>query len=77
MFTKNFISVKSLQDRMASAVSLFTKVLDSLRKELNQIEEQVKIRDEEIAKLTEETAVLRSLHKQNSSVMDNITRMLS
>ena len=65
MFKKSpsteFISVENLQKQVNNAVSLFSTILDNLKKSQDSITVQIDTRDAEIARLSEERQTLDAL----------------
>ena len=81
MFKKSpsteFISVENLQKQVNSAVSLFSTILDNLKKSQDSITAQIDARDAEIARLSEERQTLDALWLTSSRVIDKIDRIIS
>ena len=71
------ISVENLQKQVNSAVSLFSTILDSLKKSQDIITAQIDARDEEIAKLSEERQTLDALWQTSARVIDKIDQIIS
>ena len=81
MFKKSpsteFISVENLQKQVNSAVSLFSTILDNLKKSQDSITVQIDTRDAEIAKLSEERQNLEALWQTSARVIDKIGQIIS
>ena len=81
MFKKSpsteFISVENLQKQVNSAVSLFSTILDSLKKSQDIMTAQIDARDEEIARLSEERQNLEALWQTSARVIDKIGQIIS
>lgn len=81
MFKKSprteFISVKNLQKQVNSAVSLFSTILDNLKKSQDSITVQIDARDAEIARLSEERQNLEALWQTSARVIDKIGQIIS
>ena len=81
MFKKSpsteFISVENLQKQVNSAVSLFSTILDNLKKSQNSITVQIDTRDAEIARLSEERQNLEALWQTSARVIDKIGQIIS
>lgn len=81
MFKKSpsteFISVENLQKQINSAVSLFSTILDNLKKSQDSITVQIDARDAEIAKLSEERQNLEALWQTSARVIDKIGQIIS
>lgn len=81
MFKKSpsteFISVENLQKQVNSAVSLFSTILDNLKKSQDSITVQIDARDAEIAKLSEERQNLEALWQTSARVIDKIGQIIS
>ena len=71
------ISVENLQKQVNSAVSLFSTILDSLKKSQDIMTAQIDARDEEIAKLSEERQTLDALWQTSARVIDKIDQIIS
>ena len=71
------ISVENLQKQVNSAVSLFSTILDSLRKSQDEMTAQIDARDEEIARLSEERQTLDALWQTSARVIDKIDQIIS
>lgn len=81
MFKKSpsteFISVENLQKQVNSAVSLFSTILDNLKKSQDSITVQIDTRDAEIARLSEERQTLDALWQTSARVIDKIGQIIS
>ena len=81
MFKKSpsteFISVENLQKQVNSAVSLFSTILDNLKKSQDNITVQIDARDAEIARLSEERQTLDALWQTSARVIDKIDQIIS
>ena len=81
MFKKSpsteFISVENLQKQVNNAISLFSTILDNLKKSQDNITAQIDARDAEIARLSEERQTLNALWLTSSRVIDKIDRIIS
>ena len=81
MFKKSpgteFISVENLQKQVNSAVSLFSTILDNLKKSQDSITVQIDTRDAEIARLSEEHQNLEALWQTSARVIDKIGQIIS
>lgn len=81
MFKKSpsteFISVENLQKQVNSAVSLFSTILDNLKKSQDNITVQIDTRDAEIARLSEERQNLEALWQTSARVIDKIGQIIS
>lgn len=81
MFKKSpsteFISVENLQKQVNSAVSLFSTILDNLKKSQDSITVQIDTRDAEIARLSEERQNLEALWQTSARVIDKIDQIIS
>ena len=81
MFKKSpsteFISVENLQKQVNSAVSLFSTILDNLKKSQDNITVQIDARDAEIARLSEERQNLEALWQTSARVIDKIDQIIS
>lgn len=71
------ISVENLQKQVNSAVSLFSTILDSLKKLQDIMTAQIDARDEEIARLSEERQTLDALWQTSARVIDKIDQIIS
>ena len=71
------ISVENLQKQVNNAVSLFSTILDSLRKSQDEMTAQIDARDEEIARLSEERQTLDALWQTSARVIDKIDQIIS
>lgn len=71
------ISVENLQKQVNSAVSLFSTILDSLKKSQDIMTAQIDARDEEIARLSEERQTLDALWQTSARVIDKIDQIIS
>ena len=71
------ISVENLQKQVNSAVSLFSTILDSLKKSQDIMTAQIDARDEEIAKLSEERQTLDALWQTSARIIDKIDQIIS
>ena len=71
------ISVENLQKQVNSAVSLFSTILDSLKKSQDIMTAQIDARDEEIARLSEECQTLDALWQTSARVIDKIDQIIS
>ena len=70
------ISVENLQKQVNSAISLFSTILDSLRKSQDEMTAQIDARDEEIARLSEERQTLDALWQTSARVIDKIDQII-
>ena len=81
MFTKSpsteFISVENLQKQVNNAVSLFSTILDNLKKSQDSITVQIDARDAEIARLSEERQNLEALWQTSARAIDKIGQIIS
>lgn len=81
MFKKSpsteFISVENLQKQVNSAVSLFSTILDNLKKSQDNITAQIDARDAEIARLSEERQTLDALWQTSARAIDKIGQIIS
>lgn len=81
MFKKSpsteLISVKNLQKQVNSAVSLFSTILDNLKKSQDNITVQIDARDAEIARLSEERQTLDALWQTSARAIDKIGQIIS
>ena len=81
MFKKSpsteFISVENLQKQVNSAVSLFSTILDNLKKSQDSITVQIDTCDAEIARLSEERQNLEALWQTSARVIDKIGQIIS
>ena len=81
MFKKSpsteFISVENLQKQVNSAVSLFSTILDNLKKSQDSISVQIDTRDAEIARLSEERQTLEALWQTSARAIDKIGQIIS
>ena len=71
------ISVENLQKQVNNTVSLFSTILDSLRKSQDEMTAQIDARDEEIARLSEERQTLDALWQTSARVIDKIDQIIS
>lgn len=80
MFKKSpsteFISVENLQKQINSAVSLFSTILDNLKKSQDSITAQIDARDAEIARLSEERQTLDALWQTSARAIDKIGQII-
>lgn len=81
MFKKSpsteFISVENLQKQVNSAISLFSTILDNLKKSQDSITVQIDARDAEIARLSEERQTLDALWQISARAIDKIGQIIS
>ena len=81
MFKKSpsteFISVENLQKQVNNAVSLFSTILDNLKKSQDSITVQIDARDAEIARLSEERQNLEALWQTSARIIDKIGQIIS
>ena len=81
MFKKSpsteFISVENLQKQINSAVSLFSTILDNLKKSQDSITVQIDARDAEIARLSEGRQNLEALWQTGARAIDKIGQVIS
>ena len=81
MFKKSpsteFISVENLHKQVNSAVSLFSTILDNLKKSQDNITAQIDARDAEISRLSEERQTLDALWQTSARVIDKIGQIIS
>lgn len=71
------ISVENLQKQVNSAVSLFSTILDTLRKSQDEMTVQIDARDAEIAKLSDERQTLDALWQTSARIIDKIDQIIS
>ena len=71
------ISVENLQKQVNSAVSLFSTILDNLKKSQDNITAQIDARDAEISRLSEERQTLDALWQTSARVIDKIGQIIS
>ena len=71
------ISVENLQKQVNSAVSLFSTILDPLRKSQDEMTAQIDARDAEIAKLSDERQTLDALWQTSARIIDKIDQIIS
>ena len=71
------ISVENLQKQVNSAVSLFSTILDTLRKSQDKMTAQIDARDAEIAKLSDERQTLDALWQTSARIIDKIDQIIS
>lgn len=71
------ISVENLQKQVNSAVSLFSTILDTLRKSQDEMTAQIDARDAEIAKLSDERQTLDALWQTSARIIDKIDQIIS
>ena len=71
------ISVENLQKQVNSAVSLFSTILDSLKKSQDEMTAQIDARDAEIARLSEERQTLDALWQTSARIIDKIDQIIS
>lgn len=80
MFKKSpsteFISVENLQKQVNSAISLFSTILDNLKKSQDNITVQIDARDAEIARLSEERQTLDALWQTSARAIDKIGQII-
>lgn len=80
MFKKSpsteFISVENLQKQVNNAVSLFSTILDNLKKSQDSITVQIDARDAEIARLSEERQNLEALWQTSARAIDKIGQII-
>lgn len=80
MFKKSpsteFISVENLQKQVNNAVSLFSTILDNLKKSQDSITVQIDARDAEIARLSEERQTLDALWQTSARAIDKIGQII-
>ena len=81
MFKKSpsteFISVENLEKQVNNAVSLFSTILDNLKKSQDSITVQIDARDAEIARLSEERQNLEALWQTSARAIDKIGQIIS
>ena len=81
MFKKSpsteIISVENLQKQVNNAVSLFSTILDNLKKSQDSITVQIDARDAEIARLSEERQNLEALWQTSARAIDKIGQIIS
>lgn len=81
MFKKSpsteIISVENLQKQVNNAVSLFSTILDNLKKSQDNITVQIDARDAEIARLSEERQNLEALWQTSARAIDKIGQIIS
>lgn len=71
------ISVENLQKQVNSAVSLFSTILDTLKKSQDEMTAQIDARDAEIAKLSDERQTLDALWQTSARIIDKIDQIIS
>ena len=71
------ISVENLQKQVNSAVSLFSTILDTLRKSQDEMTAQIDARDAEIAKLSDERQTLDALWQTSARIIDKIDQIIN
>ena len=71
------ISVENLQKQVNSAISLFSTILDTLRKSQDEMTAQIDARDAEIAKLSDERQTLDALWQTSARIIDKIDQIIS
>lgn len=71
------ISVENLQKQVNSAVSLFSTILDTLKKSQDVMTAQIDARDAEIAKLSDERQTLDALWQTSARIIDKIDQIIS
>ena len=71
------ISVENLQKQVNNAVSLFSTILDTLRKSQDEMTAQIDARDAEIAKLSDERQTLDALWQTSARIIDKIDQIIS
>lgn len=80
MFKKSpsteFISVENLQKQVNNAVSLFSTILDNLKKSQDNITAQIDARDAEISRLSEERQTLDALWQTSARAIDKIGQII-
>ena len=69
--------VETLRKQVSNAVSLFTTIRENLKKSQDAISKQIDLRDEEIAKLSDERQNLDELWKNSATVLDQIDKIVS
>ena len=74
--TTEFLSVENLQKQVNSAVSLFSTILDNLKKSQDNITVQIDARDAEIARLSEERQTLDALWQTSARAIDKIGQII-
>lgn len=70
-------SVEVLKKGVSNAVSLFTTILENLKKSQNEISEQIDLRNAEIDKLSAEREELTAVKANSDSVITKIEQILS
>ena len=71
------ISVENLQKQVNSAISLFSTILDTLRKSQDEMTAQIDAHDAEIAKLSDERQTLDALWQTSARIIDKIDQIIS
>ena len=71
------ISVENLQKQVNNAVSLFSTILDTLKKSQDEMTAQIDARDAEIAKLSDERQTLDALWQTSARIIDKIDQIIS
>ena len=70
-------SVEVLKKGVSNAVSLFTTILENLKKSQSEISEQIDLRNAEIDKLSAEREELTAVKANSDSVIAKIEQILS
>lgn len=71
------ISVENLQKQVNNAISLFSTILDTLKKSQDEMTAQIDARDAEIAKLSDERQTLDALWQTSARIIDKIDQIIS
>ena len=74
--TTGLTSVESLQKQVSDSVSLFTTVRANLTSACEKLKQQISLRDEEIAKLSDERTALDQLRDHSEKVISKIDKIL-
>ena len=69
-------SVDILKKNVSNAVSLFTTILENLKKSQTEISEQIELRNAEIDKLSAEREELTAVKANSDSVIGKIEQIL-
>ena len=71
------ISVENLQKQVNNTISLFSTILDTLKKSQDEMTAQIDARDAEIAKLSDERQTLDALWQTSARIIDKIDQIIS
>lgn len=69
-------TVDSLQKQVSNSLSLFTTILENLKKAQENLSQQINLRDAEIKRLTAEQETLEKLHEQSANTIDKISQII-